>query len=241
MKLVIPAFVILIVLAGYKGHQFYEALQIVTIVTRNSEKFENITQDLSTTLLVLGDSTAAGVGTLTSADSVAGRLSTYMGATYTENLSENGAYATDIQEQLDQASLEKYDTVLIQVGANDVIWFRSLNDAVHEIDFTVTRLRDYTDRVIVMSAGNIGGAPVFPLPLWPIYTWRSSQLNDAFEDIVERRGAYYIDLYVPPSQDPFVQQPGVYLSPDKLHPSSKGYGLWFEKLKQEVFPEEAET
>jgi len=40
----------------------------------------------------------------------------------------------------------------------------------------------------------------------------------------------YVDLFVEPENDVFVQEPKTYFSWDGLHPSSAGYATWYQSL-----------
>ena len=189
--------------------------------------------DYRTTMLVLGDSTGAGVGAERPEDSVAGRLAAHLGATYVENYAESGAMVEDLFGQIKEAKLPEYDVILVQIGGNDILAF-------HDAKRTAVRLSEAfgtlprAGRMFLMCVGNMGGATLFPPPMRPFHTLVNRAFHKEFERVAHGWHATYINLYDPFFKDPFLRDPQRYLSRDGLHPSSYGYGLWFDKLKAQL-------
>ena len=182
-------------------------------------------------LLVVGDSTGVGVGAVRPEDSVAGRLAVHMQASRVENYSVSGARAKDLKGQIKNAKLPHYSIILVQIGANDILHFQSakktaalLRDALHTLP--------KADAVYLMSAGNIGAAPLLPSLLRAYYSWETPSYHHEFTLLARSLGITYINLYVPPERDPFILDALHYFAPDKFHPNSEGYRLWFEQLQK---------
>src|SRR5579875_692314 len=100
-------------------------------------------------LVVLGDSTAKGMGADTAAQTVGAIVSTAIAAlagrpVRLTNVSAVGATSPDLESQLDQAlqQVPHPDATLIMIGANDVTSRLSQTDAVAHLAETVRRLRD---------------------------------------------------------------------------------------------------
>jgi lysophospholipase L1-like esterase len=121
----------------------------------------------------------------------------------------------------------------VQIGANDIVRFKSIDDAADELTLALEKL-PHAERVIVISAGNVGGTKFFPFFVNPIYTQLNLGYHDSFEVVVKNAGGVYVNLYEDPSTDPFVQEPEKYLARDGFHPTSAGYKLWFEKIIEKV-------
>ena len=196
--------------------------------------------DFSKTLLVMGDSTGVGVGASRPEDSVAGRLAVAMRATYVENRSVSGAMVADLATQMADVSRERYDTVLIQIGANDIVHFHNAQETADALLPFVQKAKMMSDEVIVISAGNMGAVTNFPFPIRLFYTNLTLKYHAAFTAMATKTGAVYVNLYTSPDKDPFKAHPEIYLAADGFHPSSEGYGLWFERLKATVQEHEAE-
>lgn len=216
----------------YSGISFWRGVLVSKKIVSSSVAFSQDSNDFSRTLLVLGDSTAVGVGASAPEESVAGLLAQARAVTYTENRAASGARAGDLLSQFSKSSLERYDIILVQIGANDIIRFYSAERAATELEAALVQLREKSNEVIVMSAGNVGAAPLFPFFLRPFYTELTLAYHDAFAKVASTREATYVNLYVEPNQDPFLKEPEVFLAADGLHPTSAGYKLWFNKLPQ---------
>ncbi len=181
-------------------------------------------------LLVLGDSTGVGVGADKPEDTVAARFAGEIAASYVENRAVNGATTKDLPAQIEHAKLPHYSYILIGIGGNDIIRFHRVGKAEDALVHALEKLPK-AERVIIYSAGNVGAATFFPWFIRPFHTRLNLAYHKAFAAVAEKYGAHYVNLYEDPSRDPFVRQPTMHLSEDGLHPSSLGYGLWFEKIR----------
>ena len=237
MKLLFLLFLgIFVLLVTYYGVVLYQKVAVSKELVKRAVGFEKLTTDMSKSLLVLGDSTAVGVGATGGDDTVAGRLAEGMKASHVRNVAISGAVVHEIEEQLSRATGAHYHTILLQVGANDVLQLHSLPEVARELDSVLETLRERGDRVIVLMAGNVGAAAIIPPPLRPLYTKRTLSYHRAFAEVAARHGAIYVNLYAPPETDPFLSHPETYFAPDGLHPSGAGYALWYKRLTEVVTP-----
>ncbi|MEK9161062.1 MAG: SGNH/GDSL hydrolase family protein [Patescibacteria group bacterium] len=188
-------------------------------------------ENYTKTMLVLGDSTGVGVGAATPEESVAGRVASYIGATYVENHAVSGAAVADLPKQISQAARGEYDLILIHIGANDILGFNDPKRVGSELTRILSTLPK-VGKTVVLSAGNVGGATLFPRVVRFFHTRLTLQYHEAFAEAVQGTTALYVNLYLPPKEDPFLKYPQTYLAEDGLHPSSEGYGLWFEQVKE---------
>lgn len=183
------------------------------------------------TILVLGDSTAVGVGVSTPAESVAGRLSSLLDARI-ENYAKSGAVVAELEQQLSYAMRERYDLVLIQAGGNDIIKLHPLHESNRKMDRALSAIGKKSDRIALLTAGRLGYAPFFPKPIAPLMTARSLFLRSLFTSTAQKHNALYVDLLGMSSV--FDTDPGRYYAADMLHLTGSGYGVWFEKLETEL-------
>ena len=225
--------IIILSVIAYWGANTYFKARISEALMEDVEPYRLSSFDYRTTMLVLGDSTGAGVGAERPEDSVAGRLAAHLGATYVENYAESGAMVEDLFGQIKEAKLPEYDVILVQIGGNDILAF-------HDAKRTAVRLSEAfgtlprAGRMFLMCVGNMGGATLFPPPMRPFHTLVNRAFHKEFERVAHGWHATYINLYDPFFKDPFLRDPQRYLSRDGLHPSSYGYGLWFDKLKAQL-------
>jgi len=195
--------------------------------------YENQSSDLTTSVLVLGDSTAVGVGASNKETSIPGLFAKEVGATYLENRGVSGAKVADLVGQLDGRNLPEYDYILIQIGGNDVVARHDPQRVAQELLSVFQKLPPH-QKLIVQMCGDIGTAPLLPWYVHFYYTQKSLAFHKAFESTVTNFGGLYVNLYVPKTEDPFVAQPEIYFSADGFHPSSAGYASWFEILKERL-------
>lgn len=216
--------------ALYAGARFYLTLQISKALVNAAVPYERMTGGDAVPMLVLGDSTAVGVGASAPEDTVAGRAAAYLSATSVENYAVSGAVTADLPAQAAHAQLSHYRLILIQIGGNDIIRFHSVADSARTLSSVLESL-PAADKVVVISAGDVGGATIFPLFLRPSYTHLNLAYHAAFAAAAANAGATYVNLYDDPGRVKINNDPGTYLAADGLHPSSAGYELWFEAVK----------
>lgn len=222
--------VLLAIFAFWFANTYFKA-RISQELMADAEAFERLSDDRTKTLLVLGDSTGVGVGADKPEDTVPGLFAAHLGATYVENHSVIGAAVADLPPQIEAAALPRYDVILIQVGGNDVLPFGDVEEAAVRLQELVKTLPP-SERVMLMSAGNVGGSTLFPPFIRPFHTAATLKLHEEFQKVANATGITYVNLYEPFWKDPFLRNPYRYLSRDGLHPSSFGYELWFQKLRK---------
>lgn len=211
---------------GRFGAHLWQARQLAAA----GERYERRPGEAGRWLLVVGDSTAVGIGAGEPEQSVAGRLAQRFPGLAVVNLGVVGARMGDLPAQLEAAPERDYDAVLIQAGGNDVLAFTGLV-ALRESTARVLELAGrHSDYTVMMSTGDVGGSPAFPMALDWLLSARTRAVREVLMAEAAKAGAHYVDLYRPPQRDPFVQEPRRYFAGDGLHPSGAGYGLWAEEL-----------
>ncbi len=229
MKILIIALALLLV--AYVVYQVVRITQLVDAsraLLDSAQPFERTEGTLS--MLVLGDSTAVGVGS-NPEGTVAARLAQRMGASV-ENVALSGARTRDVAAQLSQRTRETYDLVLIQVGANDVIRFSPLESVRTDLEAVLASAQSVSDKVVVLTAGKVGDAPFFPRPLGWIWTARAAAVREHFLAAAAAHDAVYVDLYT--AADPFSADPHTYYAPDGLHLAAAGYGFWYSEVEKAI-------
>lgn len=211
--------------------RFYFDIQKGIRIANEAQKFEVI-KNTEFQILVVGDSTAFGTGASNPKNSLAGRLAEKYPEATIENKSANGAKLKDIQNQLKNTE-GQFDLLFIHGGGNDVI--RSTNQQTFEkqLDELLAQASQKSHYVIMTSSGDIGTAPIFPIPLNWIYTARTKKFREIILDTVEKYPAVrYVDFFRPYNEDPFQQNPKEFYAEDGLHPSDKGYEYWFSEIEK---------
>ena len=178
-------------------------------------------------LLVLGDSTAVGVGSETQGDALPGNLARELrerwgrGVEWTA-IGESGATSRDLVERFLPLALEaEYDFVFLTVGANDALKIRTRAAFSRDVRSILSQLRSRNpDAVLMMSS-----LPAFyrfellPQPLKQSLYRHSSSLESAARSVV----AGFDNCFMSPKPPPYTE--GFFAS-DLFHPSSQGYRDW---------------
>lgn len=217
---------------AYHAAEIYRHVKISTGLVAAARPFSVERGAGSPRLLVVGDSTAAGVGASDAAHTTSG----YFAADYPQysvtNLAVSGAKVADVLAQLRSAS-STYDLVIIQAGGNDVIRFTGLAQVRADYQSLLAEAKARSPRVIALSTGNIGEAPLFNFfPLNYIYEARTRAVRQIFMDEAAAAGVPYVDLFKEPGEpDPINQSPARYYAPDGLHLNDAGWQVWYQGIK----------
>lgn len=221
---------LLAIVIAYWVNQFHIALMISKRLTEEAVPFQKPSDDPGIAMLVLGDSTAVGVGASTPKESVAGRAAIAIRAHSVENYAVSGAVVADLPAQIARAKRADYDLILIQIGANDIVRLHSPGKTADALGAILKTLPKAT-RVILISAGNVGGSTIVPPLLRPLYTHETLAYHDAFTAMAAAIGITYVNLYTAPGYELIAEHPDVYLAADGFHPSSAGYLLWYTAIQ----------
>lgn len=178
-------------------------------------------------LLVLGDSTSAGVGAATQDKGLAGNLARELSARLTRGVEwravgESGATSKDLIDRfLDEAVSEPFDIAFLTVGANDALGLRSRSVFGRDIRTLVARLRGACpESTILMSS-----LPAFfrfellPNPLKRNLYRHSRSLEGEARRIISVTDRAHMSPPPPPYSEGF-------FASDLFHPSEQGYRDW---------------
>lgn len=182
-------------------------------------------------LLIVGDSTAVGTGAESSDESVVGCLARTLRGSAIQNVAKDGAITADVVQQLDAANGQFFNLVLIQIGGNDALRLKPLNEVRRHIKTVLAKATELGDHVVLLTVGDLGVAPAFPCPLSALFSACARQIRDLFEDQAQAAGAQYLDMYIEDGEsDAFTAQPQRFYAGDGLYPSGAGYGVWYDRL-----------
>ena len=182
-------------------------------------------------VLVVGDSTAVGIGATSHEETLVGHIAAQFPATTIENHARMGARAHDMQGQIGAAALARYDAVLMAVGGNDILRGTRPADFEKALDDAIRRACALSEIVIVVNCPNIGAAPLFPWPLNVILSRRSLRYRATFEAVCAGHPVDFVNFTYAPKDDPFRRARSIYFASDGLHPTGEAYRLCFERLK----------
>ena len=180
-------------------------------------------------LVVLGDSSAAGMGADSPHETVgaiiAGGVSALTGRRVRlTNAAVVGAESSDLERQLANAleEITHPDVVLIMVGANDVTHRIERSASVRALEQTVRRIRALGSEVVVGTCPDLGTIQPIRQPLRSLMKRWSRDLAAAQTVAVVEAGGRTVslgDLLGPE----FDESPHEMFSKDRFHPSAAGY------------------
>lgn len=187
-------------------------------------------------LLVLGDSTAAGVGAATQQEALPGRLADALHARTGRGIrwravGKNGATARDIIESyLDEALSEPADLLFLSIGANDAMQMRGTAAFSADVRRILTAFdeRNPGAFVLMSSLPVFGRFSLLPQPLRTALYRHSLALEGAARTIVESRPRTLMSFDPPPYAEDF-------WAPDLFHPSASGYRDWADWAVDEAW------
>lgn len=190
---------------------------------------------LKLTYVVLGDSTAAGVGG-TYASGIAVSTAKHLAQHNTitmMNLAVSGARMSDVRRhQLPIAQALRPDIVLLAAGANDVTHLSGIRSMRADLRVIVSALRaaNADVKIVITGSPDMGSPPRVPRLLRGLAFWRTKQVNRMF-----RSEAAAYDLKLAPIADvtgPMFRSDRSLFASDRFHPNDRGYATWTTVLNE---------
>ena len=193
-------------------------------------------EDPALSLVVLGDSTAAGQGAPYERGIAVGAARTLaaQGRNVTWiNLAVSGAKWSDVRaDQLRRAVELDADIVLISAGSNDVTGGTSGGSLRGDITAIVGALRadDPAVRILVTGVPDMGSTPRLPQPL----RWLAGERAKSLNGVVRATGATLdvVVIPIPERTGPVFRRDHSLFSVDRFHPDARGYAVWREVIDE---------
>jgi lysophospholipase L1-like esterase len=193
-------------------------------------------------LVVLGDSTGAGVGVTRTEDTVgaalARRLAQLGSRVRLAGVAIGGSGTGDLGPQVSRALLGRPDVAVVLVGADDATRGTPLRAVRHNLTDAVRRLSAVGVRVVVGTCPDLGAVRAFPQPLRMVVAWQGRRVASASAAATGSAGGVPVDLAAA-TGPVFRADPGTF-SEDRFHPSADGYRLLAEALLPAVSDAAAE-
>lgn len=178
-------------------------------------------------LLVLGDSTAAGVGAATQDAALPGNLARELHSRLDRGVQwravgRNGATSRDlVTDYLGAATADPADLVFLSIGANDALGLRSRGAYVRDIRSIIAALKEANPDVWVIASSMPGFSQfeLLPNPLrWNLFLHASS-LEAGERAALAEMPNVHMSPPAPKYTDGF-------FASDLFHPSESGYRDW---------------
>ncbi|WP_084263048.1 SGNH/GDSL hydrolase family protein [Actinomadura formosensis] len=178
-------------------------------------------------LVMLGDSTAAGLGVHSPEETPAAVLATGLSAMADRpvrltNVARSGSRSQALGGQVEQALQTRPDMAVIMIGANDVIGRVSPGESVRHLADAVERLRAAGSHVVVGTCPDLGSVEPLLQPLRWFARRACRQLAAAQTIAVVEHGGRSVSLGDLLGRE-FAADPLSMFSEDRYHPSARGY------------------
>lgn len=183
-------------------------------------------------LLVLGESTAAGVGVVTQADGLARALAAELagrlaGGVAWQVMARTGITARSALERLvPRLGTDRYDLILVALGMNDVLRLRPRRAWQRDLAGLLAALEPHLrpdGRIILAGIPDLSRFPSLPRPLRTVLALHARGLD---------RGLARAAAQVPAASHapaPPISGPDFFAA-DRFHPSAQGYLQWARHL-----------
>lgn len=184
-------------------------------------------------LLVVGDSSAAGVGVAHQDQALLGQLVARLsqsGAVEFALNAQTGATTAHTIERLHRAPVQTFDVAAVALGVNDVTSQTKLSDWLDDQHTlrALLRARFGVEHVFVSGIPPMGMFPALPSPLrW--FLGRQARVFDRAlkNDVDSDAAASFLPLDFFPPKTP--------MATDGFHPGAEVYEAWAERLAAEIF------
>ncbi|HEX5595846.1 MAG TPA: SGNH/GDSL hydrolase family protein [Micromonosporaceae bacterium] len=190
-------------------------------------------------LVLLGDSSALGVGVDRVDETVGGQLARLLsGGTVSAGTARQvhlssvavvGSRSSDLATQVARALLgQRPDVAVILVGVHDATDLRRPGEAAVHLGSAVRRLRQAGVAVVVGTCPDLGAVRAIAPPLRQIAGWLGRRTARAQAQAVRAAGGVAVDLAA--ETGPVFRADEGAFSYDGYHPSADGYRVWAHAL-----------
>ncbi|WP_242885732.1 SGNH/GDSL hydrolase family protein [Actinomadura litoris] len=178
-------------------------------------------------LVMLGDSTAAGLGVHTPEETPAAMLAAGLSSiagrpVRLTNVARPGARSAELAGQRERAAQVRPDLAVVMIGANDVTNRVPPAESVRHLSDAVGALRASGCQVVVGTCPDLGSVKPLMQPLKWIARRASRQLAAAQTIAVVEHGGRSVSLGDLLGRE-FAADPLSMFSEDRYHPSARGY------------------
>ncbi|WP_328189462.1 SGNH/GDSL hydrolase family protein [Marinobacter sp. OP 3.4] len=185
-------------------------------------------------LLVLGESTAAGVGVQRHDQGLASQLARLLHERSGETIAWhtygiNGATLTELMENLPLETLPQADVVLLSMGVNDTTGFTPRSRFRRQLLALREALKPrYPVPIQLLSVPPMHLFTALPSPLRQVVGWRARQLDTVYQILARKQPEDFAYLPYETVTDTSL------LAEDGYHPGETGYRLMAESIADQL-------
>ena len=201
------------------------------LMEASGEREGLIGQGKPLSLLILGDSAAAGVGVETQQDALSGAIISELKSEYILQWklhAKTGDTTKQVHQALQRLEQRKYDVVVTSIGVNDVTKLTSAKSWIKQQKQLFTQIQNHFQPKLIIVSGvpPMQHFPALPDPLAWLFGKYAEQMNQALQRWL-----------APQSQFRFIQYDienfqamNLPMASDGFHPSKEIYAIWGQQI-----------
>lgn len=188
-------------------------------------------------LLIVGDSSAAGVGAAHQDEALAGRLARALADRLGrpvgwQLVATSGHRSAQALAQLQATELAGADVLITALGVNDVVDQVAPTEALAALDAIDTLARDRAGVRLSLhcAAPPMQAFPLLPQPLRWFFGRQAARFNAALTAQVSAHASRHV-VHLPEAMQ---RDAAALMAIDGFHPGPRGYALWAEALVEHI-------
>ncbi|WP_293745381.1 SGNH/GDSL hydrolase family protein [uncultured Acinetobacter sp.] len=182
-------------------------------------------------LLILGDSAAAGVGVETQQDALSGAIISELKTEYTLQWklhAKTGDTTKQVYQAIQQLEPKKYDVVVTSVGVNDVTKLISAKTWIKQQKQLFTQIQNHFQPKLIIVSGvpPMQHFPALPNPLAWLFGQYAEQMNQTLKQWLAPQPQFRFIEYDIKN----FQTMNLSMASDGFHPSKEIYAIWGQQV-----------
>ena len=182
-------------------------------------------------LLILGDSAAAGVGVETQQDALSGAIISQLKTEYLLNWklhAKTGDTTKQVYQAIQQLEPKKYDVVVTSVGVNDVTKLISAKTWIKQQKQLFTQIQNHFQPKLIIVSGvpPMQHFPALPNPLAWLFGQYAEQMNQTLKQWLAPQPQFRFIEYDIKN----FQAMNLPMASDGFHPSKEIYAIWGQQV-----------
>ena len=186
----------------------------------------------TSTIGIVGDSTALGVGASIPEKSLAGLLGNIYPKSTVINISANGFYLNQIADALERQ--DNFDLLVICGGGIDIIYLKNINQVREDIQRLFSIADTKSNKIIFITPLNLGLSSAFPWIVKKFYLRRSKRVGKIIKDEAQKFPKIFVSNNLEIDSQNLIPPWKEISSPDRIHPNDDGYRWVFERIKSKL-------
>ena len=192
-------------------------------------------------ILIVGDSAAAGVGVENQQDALLGSILTELQHDFDLRYqleARTGDTTLQVLERMQMLEMQPFDIVITSVGVNDVTKLISPQKWIQQQQefYTVIERKFSPKMVLVTSVPPMNLFPALPNPLSWLFGQYSSAMNNKLEKLIEQKRKFENagDYHLIQFDLAHFKTLNLQMAEDGFHPSKEIYQLWAKQIVEKI-------